>query len=186
MFTRRLAHLAPAALALTIVACSGGADSDNSADTASRPATAAGRIAVGLSAPEATLVDLDPCQLLTVEDATPHLDSWLKTEQKTIHGMKECLQKGRSFTSVSLQIGGMGLDGFEKKIAANHALMDKVALQEISGLGDKAYFLRSLWVHSGDYVMQVNVNSLATKRDDSLQAHLEAATQLANTIIDRL
>lgn len=179
------------ALVLALAACGGGgagdsADQPSAADTAKTTAKAAGRIATALAAPEATLVDLDPCELLTVDDAKPHLDGYRETEQETAYGMKGCKHKGGSFTDVYLEIGGMDLDGFESTVASNHRLMEDVELQEVPGLGDKAYFLRSLWVQSGDYILQIRVNSLPTKRDDSMQTHLAAASELAKTALGRL
>jgi len=168
-------------LAGTLAAC-GGSNADDSGDGASA-AEPVGRIAIGMKAPDPVLVELDPCELLTADDARPYLDSYRESSQQVSYGMKECKHTGGSFTSIRLEIGGMILDDFETKVESNHQLMGDGDKQEIPGIGDKAYFLRSLWVQSGDYILHIDVNSLAAKRDDTLTNKREQSIEIARKVL---
>lgn len=172
-----------------LLGCGGGSSdgSQSASDDSegSSVAEAAGRIATGMSAPDPTPVDIDLCTLLTSEDLTSYLDGYRESVEEASHGWKSCRHEGGSFTNVRLEIGGMDLDGFEQMVSANHALMDDVEMQEISGLGDKAYYLRSLWVHSGEYVFQVDVNGTRpVKRSPEVAP--EIATEIAEIVLARL
>lgn len=169
-----------------LAACGGGDSGDgagNITEGASSGAQAASRIATAMKAPDATLVDLDPCELFTSDDAKPYLDGYRETKQEIRYGMKECRHNGGSFTSVRLELGGMSLDGFEAKVASTHRLMKGVELVEVPGVGDKAYFLRSLWVQSGDYILHIDVNSVAVMRDDTMTNKRNQSVEIARKVL---
>jgi|GEM_PF-6659984 len=173
-------------LTFALAAC-GGSDGDaGDSGNGNGAAAAASRVATGMRAPEATLVDLDPCELLTSDESGSYLDGYRESEEAIRGGMKECQHKGGSFTSVRVQVGGMSLDDFETLMAVNHSLMDDVELQNVAGVGDKAYFLRSLWVHSGDYILHVDVNSLPAKRDSSGSTKRDQGVEIARQMVARL
>lgn len=174
-------------IATILAACGGsGNDSGNANGGGASTSEAASRIATAMKAPDATLVDLDPCELFTSDDAKPYLDGYRETKQEVRYGMKECRHNGGSFTSVRLELGGMSLDGFEAKVASTHRLMKDVELVEVPGVGDKAYFLRSLWVQSGDYILHIGVDSLAAKRDDSGTNKRNQSVEIARQVVAKL
>lgn len=54
------------------------------------------------------------------------------------------------------------------------------------GVGGKAYFLRSLWVHSGDYILHIDVDSLAVKHDDSMTNKRDQSAEIAHLVVSKL
>jgi hypothetical protein len=173
-------------LTFALAACGGSDDDAGDAGNGNGATAAASRVATGMRAPDVTLVDLDPCELFTADESGSYLDGYRESEQAIRGGMKECQHKGGSFTSVRVQVGGMSLEDFETRLAVNHNLMGDVELQSVTGVGDKAYFLRSLWVHSGDYILHVDVNSLLAKRDSSGATKRDQGVEIARQIVARL
>lgn len=112
------------------------------------------------SAADPVANDMDPCELLTAEDAGKYLDEVESTEREggnEDYPFRKCKHDaGLSFVMLAVA-GGLDADQFEQYVREDAEAAGS-ELEAVEGIGDRA-FLRGgdfLWVHSGEVTFYIS------------------------------
>jgi hypothetical protein len=140
-------------------------------------------------------LEVDPCELVTKEDAAALLGGTVpEPERQTVGPFESCFYTGSGiFDFVQAQVGSdvWTESEFDDSIQSSVDFID-IEADSVSGLGDKAYWLEGiLWVLDGDVAFNLWVSNEALSdpdKDESVlqEEALAVTTELAETVLGRL
>lgn len=182
------------ASALILLAACGGDGDEESTGTPSGTRAAAEETAT--AAPQASGGELDPCELLTTEEAEASLGvSFGEPERQTVGPFETCIYADESGNYVQVQVSDSVYTGssFDDAMQGAAEQLD-IEAEPVSGLGDKAYLLAGvLWVQKGDVSLNVLVQTpeltnlrIQEDTEGEKQESLRLATDLARKTLEGL
>ncbi|MFB9066569.1 hypothetical protein [Pseudofulvimonas gallinarii] len=141
-----------------------------------------------LALPTPRRLDLDPCTLITAEEAATVVTPIEKTEAKEGRDdlpFRSCEYRGGSMGMelVGIQVGGYTAEEFDLVVRTNAEAVGQTA-QPVSGIGERAYWDKNnLWVHSGTTAVRFQVAKIRKMEDSAL---LETTRTIAEIALARL
>ena len=198
--TRLLVIPAGFLFALGLAACSGSDDDDTQEDatggvtvTSARPSPESTAGAGGNTRPPGA--EIDACSLLLPEDIEPLIGAAPEPNDDPAGPFATCSYWETSSAFVQFQVCRcLGGDEFDRSLESGAATLG-VKLEEVAGLGDKAYWMEGiLWVQQGDVVMNLwisrpayfEADGTALGGDDLEGVALPDAQALALTVLGRI
>ncbi len=167
-----------------------GAAASDTPDGASAVEMAA-TLTKAMALPKPKPIDIEPCTLVTAEDAAPFFSDHEPAREKggsDHHPFRECYRTGGTMGLSSALVavaGGLDINQFDTLMEGQAELSDQQdKMRAIDGVGDRAYWLSNfLWVQTGSTTFYVSVSTIPALDE---AAALTASRQLAEKVLTRL